>query len=511
MPYTDKNVNDFLRIFLTSIKSELPGNSFRFSDFEAAYNKSLISTYKPEQHLENENEDLSWIDDFKDTIFYICKVVNDPRATITSYKEAVRVEKIVRIDSNDVMYSSQQTPFWYRDGNGNIVPKMFSTSINERDICIYENKFVVYTIDLMLDYVEQTIFRIRKKIRNLSQQFSKESFSLTDVEIITDLAEFKTFKQVDSKRKPKITRVPLLTSNKSDVAKNLEALEMLRKDLLRITFTPFYNTIKKSRGIANGLVYPTNLLLGERSYSKIYDFYLRFLLLRVAPRYKAPIYRPWYNDYVALTLLMTLKELGFTFNQNRIMFTDVHHLILRNYKCEKDGIKVHIDMHDNMIDLTFTVMYIEGKFHKINNLAKKRENRICLLMVPNPKSKDEVEVRKLYSSLISKKVEDEGYTNAFIVSPHDEFNIPNAVIVTPFTSNVDLSLKNVIQSSLIFVEGDSKMYSKICPVCGRRTDGEWDDGNCHCYECNSVWTTFISGDNHKYQNTVWIKAIKRSG
>ncbi|MCR4879969.1 MAG: hypothetical protein K5906_03325, partial [Bacilli bacterium] len=85
----------------------------------------------------------------------------------------------------------------------------------------------------------------------------------------------------------------------------------------------------------------------------------------------------------------------------------------------------------------------------------------------------------------------------------------NTIIVSPFAENVDLTLKNMIESSLVFVEGDSKIYSKMCPICGTRVDGEWDDGNCHCLDCNSIWTALISGDNHKYQNTIWLKAIKR--
>ena len=43
MSFSDKNVNDFLREFLANIKQELPGKSFKFSDFEAAFNKSAIA------------------------------------------------------------------------------------------------------------------------------------------------------------------------------------------------------------------------------------------------------------------------------------------------------------------------------------------------------------------------------------------------------------------------------------------------------------------------------------
>ena len=508
MPYSDKNVNDFLRDFLASIKNELPGKSFKFSDFEAAYNKSNIAINKPDQFAINEDEDLSWISDFKRALFHISRVINSPRFTITSYKEPLGIEKIVKIDSQDVMDSSKKDAYWNRDSEGEIIPKKFSTSINERDICIYENRFVVFVVDLMLAFVNQNIFRIRKSIRFLSKNFSDENYSFKDVSNVLELAKFKQFTRHEGEGE--ITNVPLLTSNKSDSIKNLELLENLRKELTRTTFTSFYSTVKKSGQVTYERVYATNLLVGDHDYSEIYNFYIRFLSLKKAPRYKAPIYRPWYYDYVGISLLMTLKELGFSFNNNRIMFDDVHHLILQNYNCEKEGVKVHIDMHDNVIDLLFTVMYIEGKFHKINNLAKKRENHICLIMLPNPKSNDEEEVKKLYSSLIKEKLENNEYTNAFIISPREEFNFSNAIIVSPFTNNVDLSLKNVIQSSLIFVEGDSKMYSKMCPICGKRVDGEWDDGNCHCEDCNSIWTSLISGDKHQYQNTIWIKAIKRS-
>ena len=508
MPFTDKNFNDFLRDFLARIKLELPQNSIRFSDFEQAYESSLIKMEKPNQYVINEKEDLSWIDDFRKIIFHIYRVINDPRATIISYKEPLGVDKVVKIDSTDVMESSKRDSFWNRTPDGVIYPKKFSTSINERNICIYENRFVVFIIDLMLGYVNQTIFRIRKKVRFMSRNFEDEHFSFKDVDNVLNLADFKQFKYKGGR--PKISSTPLLTSNKSNVIKNLNALDVLRKELTRITFTNFYNEVKKSGKVTEERVYATNILLFDHDYGEIYNFYYRFLKLRVAPKYKAPIYKPWYNDYVGMSLLIALRDEGFVFNQNRIMFNDVHHFIIQNYKCEKEGIKVDINMEKNCIDLTFNVQYIEGKFHKIPNLANKRINKICLIMHPNPKTKDIVEVKKLYSSLIAKKLESGEYTNAFVVSPHEEFNLSNCIIVSPFASNADLNLKNMIESSLVFVEGDSKMYSRVCPICGSRVDGEWDDGNCHCYECNSVWTTLLSGDNHRYQSTIWLKAIKRA-
>ena len=508
MPFSDKNFNDFLRAFLASIKEELPGNSFKFSDFEAAYEKSSIKIENPNQYQTNEDEELPWIEEFKNILFPIAKVINDPRFSIFSHKEILNVEKIVKIDNQDIIEATQNDSFWQRDANNNLTPKVFTTSINDREIFIYENRFVAYVIDMMFNFVTQNIVRIRKNARYVSQNFIDEEFSFKDVDNAMNLADFKQFKFYKGKKL--VTHVPLLTSANSKYVYYLNEMENIKKSLQRMMYTSFYRSLNDGHQLTASQIYPTNLLMGDRNYREIYDFYYRFQMLKVKTPYKIRIYRPWYYDYVGISLLMAFRNLGFSFNKNRILFNDMHHLIIKDYNCEKEGIKAHLNMKDNLIEIVFTVQYIEGKFHKLLNLAKKRENKILLIMTPNPKTTDADDARDLYEELIKKYTDDSDYINAFIVSPHDEFNFRNTVICSPFCENVDLSLENVIQSSLIFAEGDSGIYKKICPICGTRTDGEWDDGNCRCASCNSVWTSLISGDNHKYQNTIWLKAIKRN-
>lgn len=508
MAFSDKNFNDFLRSFLASMKSELPGNSFRFSDFEAAFNNSKIKIENPNQYQTNESEEMPWIEEFQKVLFPISKVINNPRFSIFSHKEILNVERIVRIDNQDVIEASKDDGLWQRDSQNNLFPKKFSTSINEREIFIYENKFVVFVIDMMFDYLSQNISKIRKNARYVSQNFAEDGFSFKDVDNAVTLADFKQFKY--RKGKKVVTHVPLLTSANSQYVIYLHQMEEIKKDLQRMMYTPFYKQLSEKGKLYAGRVYPTNLLMGDKNYRAIYDFYFKFQTIIKKPSYKVRIYRPWFYDFVGINLLMAFKNLGFSFNQNRILFDDVHHLILQNYNCEREGVKAHIDMKGNVIEIIFTVQYIEGKFHKLLNLHSKRENKIALIMLPNPKSNDVDDVKEQYDSAIKALTSKENYNNAFVVSPHDEFNFKNVVICSPFCENVDLSLENIISSSLIFAEGDSALYNKICPVCGARTDGEWEDGNCHCANCNSIWTSLISGDNHKYQNTIWLKAIKRN-
>lgn len=509
MAFDDKDINDFLRKFLANIKDELPGNSFKFSDFEAAFNNSKISLSNPEQYLVNDSKEMPWIDEFKKAIQAIIKIVSSPRFHIISFKEPLNIERITKVDNQDIISSYKKDAYWQND-KGNLSPKKFETTINEKDISIYENRFVVYVVDLMIAFINENIVNIRKNARFVSQNFSDGSFSYSDSKDMLELANFKHF-TYDKKNQVNDKKIPLLTGASTPMLRYLDEIYEIRKDLQRITFTDFYQTIKKGAPFKTDRVYATNLLVGDNSYRTCYNFYHYLVSLKWKKSYRVRIYKPWYYDFVCLSLLMVFKELGFSFNQNRIMFDDVHHLILQNYNCEKDGVKAHIFVEKNIVDINFTVQYLEGKFHKVNHLQQKRNNRICLIMLPNPiNDSDEEAVKEQYSSLIKEKLKDNIYTNAFIVSPHNEYNFPNAVIVSPFVENIDLSLKNVIQSCLIFVEGDSAMYNKVCPICGARVDGEHEDGNCHCPECNSIWTALISGDNHKYQNTIWFKSIKRN-
>ena len=501
MVLSDLNINDYLNDFLANIKNELPKNSFKFSDFEIAYNKSIIAL--EEKYLQDnitDTEDLSWLEVFKRTIFHIYRVINSPRFTISSHKEFLNIEKIVRIDSVDVMESSKKDAYWNRDGSGKIYPVQFSTSINERDICIYENKFVVFVVDLMIGFVNQSIYHLRKKLKYLSKNFSNKNFSFREASSVLELAGLR---QVD--KNTLVDDVPFLTKSESNIIKNLEKLDFLRKELYRITFTSFYKEVSKAGHITHDRVYATNLLLGDHDYSEIYNFYLKYLLVRRSSDFEDdPVDEIYYYAYVGSNLLRSLIELGFDIIENQEIYDDGHHLTLKMFNCEKDGIKVHADMHENFIDVTFKATYIESE----NN--QRGENNICLIMMPNFEFKDEDKRKEYCTKLVKEKLKEGKYTNAFVISPEDEYGIPELVTVTPFAGIIDVGLKNVIQSSLVFSEGDSKMYSKFCPICGTRVDGEWEDGNCHCLICDSIWTTFEDKVHPENKNTIWLKAIKRN-
>ena len=84
----------------------------------------------------------------------------------------------------------------------------------------------------------------------------------------------------------------------------------------------------------------------------------------------------------------------------------------------------------------------------------------------------------------------------------------DVIICSPQTYKIDANVKSMIDSCIIFAEGDNYIYSHICPVCGLYVDGEQDDGNCYCANCDSAYSLMSHGRNNKVKESVWIKRLK---
>ncbi|MCQ2815094.1 MAG: hypothetical protein MJ227_02245, partial [Bacilli bacterium] len=100
------------------------------------------------------------------------------------------------------------------------------------------------------------------------------------------------------------------------------------------------------------------------------------------------------------------------------------------------------------------------------------------------------------------------YTNAFVVTPIDGTEKDDVIICSPHVYKIDANITNMIKSCLIFAEGDTTLYSKVCPVCGAYMDGEQENGNCYCSNCGSVYSLMSQGKDNDKSELIWIKRIK---
>ena len=101
-----------------------------------------------------------------------------------------------------------------------------------------------------------------------------------------------------------------------------------------------------------------------------------------------------------------------------------------------------------------------------------------------------------------------GYTNAFVITTVVNTQKDDVIICSPNIYKIDANITSMLQSCITFSEGDNFIYSHLCPVCGYYVDGEQEDGNCYCANCESVYSLLSSGENKDKKESVWIKRLK---
>ena len=100
----------------------------------------------------------------------------------------------------------------------------------------------------------------------------------------------------------------------------------------------------------------------------------------------------------------------------------------------------------------------------------------------------------------------EGYTNAFIITPFRSINHPQTIMVSPHTRKLDNNIVNLLRSFAIFIEGDEFIYSRKCPVCGSFLVN-FDNIEYECLNCSTIYTILNSGKQDDRRDMIWIKKI----
>ena len=147
--------------------------------------------------------------------------------------------------------------------------------------------------------------------------------------------------------------------------------------------------------------------------------------------------------------------------------------------------------------------------YKILNLKGKRTSSVSIDLIPQTTL--EYPTADELSMYFKKKIHarmNKGYTNAFIITTVDNTQKDDVIICSPDVYKIDANITNMVKSCLVFAEGDTDLYSKVCPVCGAYMDGEQENGNCYCSNCGSVYSLISQGKDENKHELIWIKRIK---
>ncbi|MBE6141445.1 MAG: DUF2357 domain-containing protein [Erysipelotrichaceae bacterium] len=509
------NLTKYLEEYSSSILHRV-GKEFSYTDFIAHSKDDALRPTGLATNFYEEKIDFPWLEELEMVTEKIMAIASKPRTHIKVEKDVKKAEQAVKIDNNDIIETLKVPAYWKQKGERFLPEKVF-TDIFEIEYAIYENRFIINLVDKMMLFLSQIVAQLYEQIKNVNKKFIDSHISLADVDIIQDLAGFDTFKYIPNsssrKLRDKSDDAKLLTTKDSPYVEALRKILICRGNVSHVRSTPFYKEVKKAKPLSDSDVHLTNMLAGDRTYAPCYDFYRKLLHLMVRNiNDTAPVNPKDYHNYVLANMFSALNDLGFKDLdiKKKIKLNDnVMHL--ERYALKKDDLSLFITTHDeDHIDLSFELEETEGLSVPEGEVGDKRMKSVVSIdLYPSTTAEypNADELTEYFRKKIQARIKS-GYTNAFIVTAVDGTQKDDVIICSPQIYKIDANIKSMIDSCIIFAEGDNYIYSHICPVCGFYVDGEQDDGNCYCANCDSAYSLMSHGRNEKVKESVWIKRLK---
>ncbi len=514
------SLSKYLHNYNRNLKDKL-GSGFTFNSFCDASESKTIKASGLQANIKNEDLNLPWLDELKMVTEKIMAIASNPRSHIKFEKEVRKSEQAVKIDNFDIIETLKVPKFW-KQKDGRFLPEYVYTDVYETELAIYENRFIVALVDKMMIFLSQIIAKYMQLIRRVGSNFIDQHVSISDMDIIQDIANFDSFRVAqteNSRRIKKDKNYTLLTTKDSPFVETLKGLLAARTNVSHVLSTPFYKAVKKAKPLSDSDIHITNMLAGDKTYAPCYNFYRKLISLMANENEGAndentvsvsPIE---YHNYVLSNLLQALHDLGFSNDKkdrNKFVTNSDGLITCKDYLLKKDSLTVNITTnHDDHMDMRFEIHYGKGKFNKVLNLKGKRTSLVSIDLVPstNVEYTSDQELIPYFKKKIANRI-NSGYTNAFVVTTVDNTQKDDVIICSPEVFKIDANIVSMVQSCITFAEGDNFIYAHLCPVCGYYVDGEQEDGNCYCANCDSVYSLLTSGETKNKKESVWIKRLK---
>ena len=510
------NLSKYLEDYSTNVLKQV-GKEFSYASFmnKSLTNRDLRATGLSTNFYE-ERIDFPWLEELELVTEKVMAIASKPRTHIKVEKDVKKAEQAVKIDNSDIIETLKVPAYWKRKGD-RFLPEKVYTDIFEIEYAIYENRFIINLVDKMLLFLSQVVAQLYDQIKNVNKKFIDSHISLADVDIIQDLAGFDTYKYIaksDTRSKRlKEDDAKLLTTKDSPYVEALRKILICRANVSHVRSTPFYKEVKKAKPLSDSDVHLTNMLAGDKTYAPCYDFYRKLLHLMVKNIKDIGDINPKdYHNYVLGNIFSAFNDLGFQdVASNKKIKHEDNVMHLDEYALVKNDLTCYITTHDeDHIDLRFELAptaSLNVEYGEVGD--KKLSNLVSLDLYPSttpdyPNADELVEYFKQKTRARLKS----GYTNAFIITAVDGTQKDDVIICSPQVYKMDANVMSMIDSCMIFAEGDNYVYAHICPVCGFYVDGEQEDGNCYCANCDSAYSLMSEGKNNKVKESVWIKRLR---
>lgn len=414
------------------------------------------------------NNDFVLADDFETLLKSIRVVFRDPRLHLRKEDIVLRAEAASKQNVSTINATFKDEKLW-RVKDGEPKPEYVHSYVYEDNHAIYENRFVCFVVDRVLDEVSKKINSLANNIETLDKMI-KAKKRPSSLQYIEGLGE----------------EMPMLVTDENVDVQIIQSLVESKKWLISLKHTPLYQVCKKE-GVFNPLgLKPTNILTKDPAYYNIYNFYLNYLNKEPALQTEQGMYM----GYATVHMFCALREMGFTVSEetSKIGITNSGALRYTSVEFTKGLFRVVISQEDGGILMSVkTPDENEGKY---------------LFKVLSNAQTAEMEGFTTIANYISSLPEREDLVKTFIVNDVEKYSVAGTVYLKPNLANAVRVFTKVLKSCLLAGVGSKFMYSRYCPVCGSSLIAS-DGQDISCSNCYTKYHLFENDG----KEMIWFKHL----
>ena len=416
-------------------------NCVSLTTFEELLNDDKI-------HLTNNTNSLlnSYIKDINYIFDVILSIALSPHYLNSPETLLIRSEQSYQIDNEDYINTLRDSSLWKRKGQ-NLAPEYVYSKSSKEDIITYENKFVIYVFNLLMQEINK-FYKDNPLGNSLENLYKQEQITFSENSLVNDIKENN--KNISA----------LLNNDNQDN----QLINKVYAKGKRIEQTSFYKLLSKET--ISLPILPTNILLHDQKYYYLYRFYRTNL--------KRTNDDSMFVNYVILKILETLIENKYRFNKTSSLTFSDNQIQITDLICSKDGFTYKFNKDDNHL-------YLDVK-----NGASYSKNLIII--------KEELDEATF-----------EEFDNVFYICQINKSKKNKNVLEIDVLSKKDsrVSLDDIFLSLRLTVKGS---LSTKCPICGKlslKEDKRFDQDNFFCHNCNSSLALIKKGQ----AKLIWLKSL----
>jgi len=448
----------------------------------------------------DEAKQYPWIPEFSAVTENIMAIVSNPRTHLKVFKEVTQAEKAHKIDNTDVTMTLKVPRFW-KEKDNRMLPEYIYSDTAETDYAIYENRFLVALIDKMRSFISHIIVELYNRPRFLTRYVHDSQVGLLDLNYLQN--------ETTDPLNPLTNPSALLTDKDDPIIATLRKLLDAQRILSHSVSTPFYKEVKKAKGLSDSDIHATNMLIGDRNYAACFQFYMKLINLSADQNKKEQLLENGYCNWAIEKMLEVYRKLGFKLSPERLGVNKQGLIDIERVIATRGALKATFK-RDGDSHLIINYNVADPSLGPQGETPRRRRARISIDFMPGVNASlptvDDLSL-EINHLLFHRLTPEQDFENAFVLTAEQGVHERGAVIANPTVAQIDANIENMIRSCITFLQGDAWTYSRICPICGAYMDGENEDGNFYCPNCDSVYSFVSSKEGLDHNEMIWVKRL----